>query len=503
MTQSLFRQQIHQPLAEIMRPQSIDDIIGQESVIGPQSPIGQLIRKGYVPSLIIWGPPGCGKTTFAQILARQSRAEFISLNATDAGVKQIRECGEAGQKRRIEENIRTILFVDEIHRFNKSQQDVLLPFVEKGDLILVGATTENPSYELNRALLSRCQVLVFKNLKKADLLKLIEKFETLVQSEINLSIADEAKDFLIEYSNGDARKLINMLEILRNHRLFSLQSSDLTQSDLGSKYQESYNYEIQNSQIHRPLSAEELQSKHSSLNEEFAQNKSCGLDTELLINNFKTQVVQNISLSDVRELFKNHPISYDKKSEFHYDLISAFIKSVRGSDPDAAIYYMARMLEGGEDPVFIARRLIILASEDIGNADPRALTMAVSGLQAVEAIGLPEAAITLAQVTTYLATAPKSNRSYLALNKAREFISEKSEYPIPLKLRSSGTTFSKSLGYGQDYKYPHDLPRSWVEQEYLPAEMRGIIFYEPKEIGYEKHIIEFLSWLKNKAFKKL
>lgn len=438
----IFQSNHKQPLAEVLRPRSIDDIIGQEDVIGSNSSLGKLIRSGYIPSLLIWGPPGCGKTSFAQVLAEQSQATFESLNATDAGVKQIRDIGEAGKKRRIELSQRTLLFVDEIHRFNKSQQDVLLPYVEKGDLILIGATTENPSYELNRALLSRCQVVIFHPLEDKHLKQIISKFSRLVKEENQLELQwpDESVDYLIQFSNGDARRLLNMLDLFGRELLLAANSSALNQ-------------------------------------------------------------VHVVAKDKLRDFFKNHPISYDKKSEYHYDLISAFIKSVRGSDADAAIYYMARMLEGGEDPVFIARRLIILASEDIGNADPRGLTLAVSGLHAVEAIGLPEAAITLAQVTTYLATAPKSNRSYMALNKAKGLVQQKQDYPVPIKLRSSKTALSKSLGYGEDYKYPHDFKNSWVEQQYLPDQLGNERFYEPKEVGYEKHIVEFINWLKKGSRK--
>lgn len=415
------------PLAEILRPKNLDEVIGQEKTIGAQSKLGQMLRKGIVPSLIVWGPPGTGKTSFALALSQHINAHFMTLNATDAGAKQLREVGEQGHDRRLQLQQKTLLFVDEIHRFNKSQQDVLLPFVEKGDLILVGATTENPSYELNRALLSRSRVLIFERLSTKDLEQIILKAEKHFNRSIASLVDEEAKNFLVAYADGDARRLINALDIV---------------------YQ-----------------------------------------------SFEGEV---LSLQDVKELVQQNTLSYDKNSEFHYDVISAFIKSVRGSDPDAAVYYMTRMLESGEDPVFIARRLIILASEDIGNADPRALSVAISGLQAVEAIGLPEGAITLAQVTTYLASCPKSNASYMALHNAKELISRTQSLPVPLHLRSSKTELSKSVGYGVGYKYPHDHDRGWVQQSYLPEEIKDAVLYEPTAHGFEKNIRDYLQWIKGK-----
>jgi putative ATPase len=427
------------PLSEILRPKNLDDIIGQEKTIGPRSKLGQMLRKGIIPSLIIWGPPGTGKTTFALALAQHIQAHFVNLNATDSGAKVLREVGEAGRDRRLQFSQKTLLFVDEIHRFNKSQQDVLLPFVEKGDLILIGATTENPSYELNRALLSRSRVVVFERLN-TDQLKIILKkvcdFYHVAETQI---FRPEALVNLLELSDGDARRLINSLEVIFDYFRFEKEAED-------GRGPESF-----------PL-----------------------------------------DLDGLRELLQMSPIGYDKSSEMHYDVISAFIKSVRGSDPDAAVYYLARMLEGGEDPVFIARRLIILASEDVGNADPRALGLAVDGLQAVEAIGLPEAAITLSQVTTYMASCPKSNRSYMALNAAKECVQETKTLPVPLHLRSSKTPMSKDLGYGKDYKYPHSFENAWVEQAYLPQELEGRIFYEPSVRGFEKNLKDYLQWMKNK-----
>jgi putative ATPase len=417
------------PLSEILRPKNLDEIIGQNKTIGAQSKLGQMLRKGYLPSLIIWGPPGTGKTTFALALSQHFNAHFVNLNAVEAGAKALREVGEAGKDRRLQYQQKTVLFVDEIHRFNKAQQDVLLPFVEKGDVVLVGATTENPSYELNRALLSRCRVVVFERLAEEDLQKIIDRAEAHYQRPLKGILTEAAIQNLIEFSDGDARRLINSLEIL---------------------YQFSHG------------------------------------EAEF----------QALDVNDMRELLQQNPLGYDKNSEMHYDLISAFIKSVRGSDPDAAMYYLARMLDGGEDPLFIARRLIILASEDIGNADPRGISVAVAGLQAVEAIGLPEAAISLAQVTTYLASCPKSNASYMSLHNARAAVEKTRTLPVPLHLRSAKTALAKDLGYGKDYKYPHNFPKGWAEQSYLPEELQGDRYYEPTTHGFEKTINEYLNWMK-------
>ncbi|KYG63513.1 replication-associated recombination protein A [Bdellovibrio bacteriovorus] len=423
------------PLSEILRPKNLDEIIGQDKTLGPKSKLGQMLRKGYLPSLIIWGPPGTGKTTFALALSQHFNAHFENINAVDAGAKVLREVGEKGRDRRLQFQQKTVLFVDEIHRFNKAQQDVLLPFVEKGDLVLVGATTENPSYELNRALLSRCRVVVFERLSEEDLSKIVLRAETHYKKPLERILTKDAINNLLEYSDGDARRLINSLEILYN----------------------------------------------------FTKDQEDG---------------ERLDVNDMRELLQQNPLGYDKSSEMHYDLISAFIKSVRGSDPDAAVYYLARMIDGGEDPIFIARRLIILASEDIGNADPRAISVAVSGLQAVEAIGLPEGAITLSQVTTYLACCPKSNASYMALNNARALVEKTRTQPVPLHLRSAKTALAKDLGYGRDYRYPHNYPTGWVEQNYLPEELETGPLYEPTNRGFEKNIRDYLNWMKGQKPEK-
>lgn len=416
------------PLSEILRPKTLDDVIGQEKLIGPHSRLGKLLRAGHIPSMILWGPPGTGKTSFALALAQQAGAHFESINAVDSGAKVLREKGEAGRDRRLQLNQKTLLFVDEIHRFNKAQQDVLLPFMEKGDLILIGATTENPSYELNRALLSRTRVLVFESLEPRHLQMLVKKAEHQMGTLLSDFCAQETIEQILSYCDGDGRRLLNALEILWTYHQVSPAEKILPQ--------------------------------------------------------------------DLSEILAVAPRAYDKNSEFHYDVISAFIKSLRGSDADAAVYYLARMLDGGEDPVFIARRLVISASEDVGNADPRAISVAIAGLQAVEAIGLPEAAITLSQVATYIANCPKSNAAYMALNKAKELVQRTGSLPVPLHLRSSKTALAKELGYGINYKYPHSFPRGWVEQDYLPESLKDTVLYEPKKWGFEKTISEFVEWLK-------
>ncbi len=420
-----------QPLAERLRPKTLDGMLGQPKILGEGSAWRRLIEAGAVPSLILWGPPGCGKTTFALLLAERVDAEFVVRNAIDTGAKALRELGEAAHRRRLEHRRKTILFIDEIHRLNKAQQDVLLPFVERGDLTLVGATTENPSYEINNALLSRCRILVFERLAESDLQALVDRASAARGFDPLDLLVPESRARVIELSDGDARKLINMMELLLDARAAA-----------GAGWS-------------GPLSPD-----------------------------------------DVAQLLDMPTLRYDRASDEHYDTVSAFIKSVRGSDPDAAIYYLARMIKGGEDPVFIARRLVILASEDVGNADPRGLSVAVAGLQAVELVGWPEAAISLAQVTTYLAAAPKSNRAYVALNEARAEVERSGTLPIPLSLRSAKTQSMKSLGYGKGYKYSHDGPRGHVAQAFLPDAIRDKVFYEPTDRGFEKNIRQYMEWVR-------
>lgn len=420
------------PLAELMRPTELSEFVGQGKVIGPQSPLMRLIEtQGVVPNLILWGPPGSGKTTLAHLLVKKVSAHIEMANAVDTGAKRLREIGEEARHRRLQFGQKTIVFIDEIHRLNKAQQDVLLPYSERGDFSLIGATTENPSYELTKALLSRSRVIVFEKISTEDLKTLVHRVGEKLKLSIPQLLSAEALEDLVSMADGDARRLLNLLE-----QIVQLKAQP-------------------DSSLHWPLEATAL-----------------------------------------RSVMDATPLYYDKQGDEHYDTISAFIKSVRGSDPDAALYYLARMLEGGEDPVFLARRLVILASEDIGNADPRGLLVAVAGLQAVELVGMPEAAINLAQVTSYLASAPKSNRSYMGLKKAQELVRQTGRLPIPMALRSSRTALAKDLGYGRDYRYSHDGPKGFIAQDFLPEKLKGTSLYEPSERGFEKNIREFLEWLK-------
>lgn len=414
-----------QPLAERMRPHTIAEVIGQEHILGFNKPLAKLLRSGHLMNLIITGPPGTGKTTFARALAQTAKAKFISMNAIDAGVKDLKAAGEAGKEALLAHSEKTLLFVDEIHRFNKGQQDVLLPFLEKGYLYLVGATTEHPSYELNRALISRSQVIQFHRLTEADFEKLCHRLEAIEKIKVQDLLDEVALKTLFNIADGDGRRLLNLLESVVS--LYRINSQNF------------------------PMSVENLQ-----------------------------------------ELISHKVIAYDKASDQHYDCISAFIKSVRGSDADAALYYMARMLAGGEDPVFIARRLVILASEDIGNAEPRGLPLAIAGLQAVEAIGMPECAINLAQVVTFLASSPKSNRSYMGWNRAKEFVESTGSPDLPNDLKSS-------MRKSGNYQYPHDYDKAYVEQNYWPASLKPQKFYEPSARGQEKLITEYLKWLKGSS----
>ena len=383
--------------------------------------------------MIFWGPPGCGKTTLALIIARSSDAYFENLSAVLSGVKDVRAVVERAKDRIKRENKKTVLFIDEIHRFNKAQQDAFLPYVEKGIIVLIGATTENPSFEVIRPLLSRTRVYILYPLLPEHIEILIkralERDERM--KEISPEISDETIKFLAEISGGDARIALDTLEI-----------------------------------------AAETTGKNGLI------------DKEIIVNILQRRV------------------PYDKKGEEHYNLISAFIKSVRGSDPDAALYYLARMLEGGEDPVFIARRLVILASEDIGNADPQAIVVAVACKEAVEFVGMPEGFLPLSQATIYLATAPKSNSAYLAYKEAKRAVKEFPDTPVPLHLRNAPTELMEKLGYGKGYRYPHDYKYGVVKQEYLPEELKGRRFYHPKLIGYERKIARYLEWVKEYLNKK-
>ncbi len=395
------------PLAERMRPSRLEDLIGQEHLTGEQGVLRRAIRAGSIPSMILWGPPGVGKTTMANIIANELKIPFYTLSAVSAGVKDVREVIQKAQRQQ-----HAILFIDEIHRFNKSQQDALLGAVEKGIITLIGATTENPSFEVNAALLSRCQVYTLKSLSKEDLLSLmdhaLQSDPELKKKKVNI----KENEALLSISGGDARKLLNLLDLVVSH----LPGDDV---------------EVTNEEVKR-----------------IAQ--------------------QRVAI-------------YDKSGEQHYDIISAFIKSIRGSDPNAGLYYLARMIEGGEDVKFIARRLLILASEDIGNANPTALVIATSTFQAVTMIGYPEAEIILSQCVVYLACSPKSNASYKAIKKARGLVKETGDLPVPLAIRNAPTKLMKDIGYGKGYQYAHDFPGNFVHTEFLPEAISGTKIYDPGE----------------------
>lgn len=426
----------YQPLAERVRPRTIDELFGQEHLVGADGPVRRYIQQGRIPSMIFWGPPGSGKTTLAEICAGSVNYRFEQLSATDAGVKDVRRVLETAEKSRRIEGRQTLLFIDEIHRFNKAQQDTLLHAIEQGLIVLIGATTENPSFEVNRALLSRMQVYVLQPLGDEEVRKVIERAVASdpVLSSSGVTVPDI--DFLLSYAAGDARKALNALEAA-----VSLVPSG-----------------------HRPLAVDR------KLLEQALQHKVPG---------------------------------YDKRGESHYDTVSAFIKSMRGSDPDAALFWMARMIDGGEDPKFIARRMVIFASEDIGNADPYALTLAVSVFHAVEMIGLPEARINLAQGATYLASCPKSNASYEGIGEALSDARNAGADAVPpLWLRNAPTTLMKEIGYGKGYRYPHSFPGHFVEEHYFPERMQPKAYYRPTGEGREKFIRERLEALWKGRYKE-
>jgi len=418
------------PLAYRMRPESLDDFIGQEKILGPGKPLRQWIESDRVPSLVLWGPPGCGKTTLAKIIARKTKSRFETLSAVQSGVKDIKESVERAKLAARTNRARTILFVDEIHRFNKSQQDALLPHVEDGTVTLVGATTENPSFELNRALLSRSRVMRLENIPAEGIGKILRRALVDVEKGLGgvLRLSDEAVEWLARTNEGDARRALTALESVS---LFA----------------------------------------HGSTKELSLEETKAALESAM----------------------ERQPIPYDKGGEEHYTVISAFIKSIRDSDPHAGLYYLARMLEGGEDPIFIARRLAILASEDVGNADPRALQIALNAKEAVEFIGMPEGRIGLAQAVTYLALAPKSNAAYLGIDEAIAEVRETGALPVPMHLRNAPTSYMKTEGYGKDYQYAHDAAGARVKQTHLPEKLVGRRFYRPKEVGLEIQLKEKLD----------
>ena len=411
-----------QPLAERMRPRSLDDYVGQEHLVGQGAVLRNMIESGRISSFILWGPPGTGKTTLAQIVATKLERPFSTLSAVTAGVKDVREVIDRARANPLfNAKGSPILFIDEIHRFNKAQQDSLLGAVERGDVVLIGATTENPSFEVIRPLLSRMQVYVLNSLGKDDLLKLLDRAirTDVVLRERRIELKETTA--MLRFSGGDARKLLNILELV-----VEAEKSD-----------------------------------------------------EVVITD-----------ETVNRRLQQNPLAYDKDGEMHYDIISAFIKSIRGSDPDAALYWLARMVQAGEDPAFIARRLIISASEDIGLANPNALLLANAAFDAVQKIGWPEGRIPLAEATVYLATSPKSNSAYLGIGAALQKVGETGNLPVPLHLRNAPTSLMKELGYGTEYKYAHDFPGHFVDQQYLPDELAGTRFWTAQDNAQERKIME-------------
>lgn len=409
------------PLAEQLRPKTLDDFLGQDHLVGQHAILRKVIESGNLPSMIFWGPPGVGKTTLAYIIANQLKKPFYILSAISSGVKDIRNIIEESTK----SGGGSILFIDEIHRFSKSQQDSLLGAVEKGIITLIGATTENPSFEVISPLLSRCQVYILKPLGKAELMTLLNSAVSYLENSLSKKIIIEEEEALLRISGGDARKLLNAIEL------------------------------IINAESH--------------------------LETITVTNAKSIEIIQeNLAL-------------YDKSGEMHYDVISGFIKSLRGSDPNAAVYWLARMIEGGEDPLFIARRMVILASEDIGLANPNALLLANACFDAVHKIGMPESRIILSQTAVYLASSPKSNASYMAIEEALEEVHRTGDLPVPLHIRNAPTRLMKEIGYGKDYKYAHSYEGNFIEMEFLPDKIKGKKYYNP---GKNKREEEIREWLK-------
>ncbi|CEH30291.1 AAA family ATPase [Aneurinibacillus migulanus] len=419
----------HQPLADRMRPRTLDEFVGQTHILGEGKLLRRAIEADQISSLIFHGPPGTGKTTLARIIARTTKTHFTDINAVTAGVADIRRVVDEAKQYREMYGQGTTLFVDEIHRFNKSQQDALLPYVEDGTIRLIGATTENPFFEVNAALLSRSQLFQLQALSMEELSGVIDRALSDKErgyGELPVTMEDAARNHLIRYAEGDSRRLLNALEL---------------------------------------AVATTPRSKDGEV---------------------------RITLDVAVDSIQRRAVRYDKTGDNHYDTISAYIKSIRGSDPDAALYWLARMIDAGEDPRFIARRLVIAASEDIGNGDPRALQVAVAAFQALELVGMPEGRIPLAHATTYLASAPKSNAAYMGINQALRYVRQHGHGAVPLHLRDMHYKGAEKLGHGEGYLYPHDYPNAYVEQLYLPQEVKET-FYKPKEIGYERHMKEYLQ----------
>ncbi len=426
----------HIPLAERLRPRTLEEFVGQDHLLGPNKILNTLLSRGTLPSMILWGPPGCGKTTLARILARLVDANFVSFSAVLSGIGELRAIIQEARQVVKDGGPRTVLFVDEIHRFNKAQQDAFLPHVESGLITLIGATTENPSFEIISPLLSRCQVLTLNPLDKKALSCLVDRALNDTKrglGNLEITMDQDAKELIVERADGDARTLLNYLEL----------ASELALSG-------------------RP------------------GGRGAVINLEL-----------------VEEAIQQKALRYDKDGEEHYNLISAFHKSLRGSDPDAALYWLARMLASGEDPHYVARRMVRFASEDVGNADPQALTVALNALTAFDFLGKPEGELALAQAALYLATAPKSNAVYKALGQVQADVKKFGSLPVPLHIRNAPTRLMKELGYGKGYKYAHDHPEAVVEQEYLPSELRNRIYYHPTTRGYERTVKDRLDkWRK-------
>jgi putative ATPase len=421
------------PLAERVRPKALSEFVGQEHLLGEGKPLRALIDDDRLPSLIFWGPPGSGKTTLARIIAVHTRAEFHQLSAVSAGVKDVRAMIDRAEGNRTHRGIRTILFIDEIHRFNKAQQDALLHSVEDGVLTLVGATTENPSFEVIPPLLSRCRVYILEPLSAPQLNAILDHALQTDAAMQAMKVSVQEREMLLLLSGGDARMMLN------------------------------------------------------------------GLETATYLTRPDPSGGRAVGRKEIEAAFQRKSVGYDQGGEQHYTIISAFIKSIRGSDPDAAVYWMARMLEGGEDPKFIARRMIVLASEDIGNAEPGALTLATSCFTAVDYVGMPEARLILSQTATYLASCPKSNASYLAIGEATDDVRNRPDEQVPLHLRNAPTALLKNLGYGAGYRYSHDFDGHFIEQQYLPDGVKNKIYYRPTDNGAEKSIRERLNaWWKTR-----
>lgn len=423
----------NEPLAQRLKPSTLDEYVGQEHILAKDKLLYRSIKSDRITSLILYGPPGIGKTSLAKIIAKSTHCNYVELNAVTSGIKDIKEIVEKATNELALRGRKTILFIDEIHRFNKTQQDSLLPHVERGTLTLIGATTENPYFEVNKALISRSMIFKLNPLEYKHINILLDRAlsdRELGYGDLNIKLSDEARKFICINAGGDGRKALNALELA------------------------------------------------------------------VLTTNKDQDGVINITLEVVEECMQKRQISYDKKGDNHYDVISAFIKSIRGSDPDGAVHYLARMLECGEDPEFIARRIVISASEDVGNADPYALLIANAALNVVKNIGMPEARITLAQAVTYLASAPKSNAAYIAINKALSDVKSEDIGAVPLHLRDSHYEGAKNLNHGNEYKYPHDYDNHYVKQQYLPTELITKHYYEPTGLGYEKRIKDRLEFLK-------